>query len=394
MYNYLTNTGVIVPDTSDIKSTVTDEYKEALGSGLNTADGTVQGRLIDTETTARGEVIRGNSLLANLFNINQAYGKALDALGAMFGLERYGATSSSVLATITGVAGTVIPANSQASTAKGVIFYLENQVTIPENGSIQATFLSLEKGEIPCAIGELTKIIDGTFGWETITNDTPAVLGTPQESDEDFKARFPDGIFTGKSLPEDYKSALGRVENLNSSYVYDNFTNQVQVIDGVSIDPHSIYACVDGGTDQDVAEALFAVKSSGCGYTGNTEVEVLDPTYGNKYKVRFDRPENILIDVEVTVRKETSSVDDLEQAIKETILSYANGNVENVQGLKVRVDVSPFEISGALSATLSGIYVQQVRIAKQNEALSTDIIPIHINQKAVITAATITVILS
>lgn len=394
IYNYIVNTGVIVPDTSDLKNDITAEYQDTLGSDMNTTAGTPQGRLIDAETLARSNVVRSNSLTANMFNINLAYGKALDALGAMFGLYREGATSSSVLATITGVSGTVIPANSQASTAKGVIFYLENQVTISESGTVQAVFLSQEKGEVPCAIGELNKIIDGTFGWETITNETPAVLGTPQESDESFKSKFPTGIFTGKSLLEDYSSALGKVENLNSSYLYDNYTDEVITIDGVNIQPHSLYSCVDGGADQDVAEALFKVKSSGCGYTGNTTVFVKDPIYGNNYKVSFDRPEQILTDVKVTVKQEAAAEFDLEQAIIDTIIQYAAGNIPTVQGLSVNVNVSPFEIAGALSCSLPSISVQQVEIAVHGEALSTAVIPIKINQIAVITASNITVVIN
>lgn len=394
IYNYIVNTGVIVPDTSDLKNDITAEFQDALGADMNTTAGTPQGRLIDAETLARSNVVRSNSLTANMFNINLAYGKALDALGAMFGLYREGATSSSVLATITGVSGTVIPANSQASTAKGVIFYLENQVTIPESGTVQAVFLSQEKGEIACAISELNKIIDGTFGWETITNEAPAVLGTPQESDESFKSRFPEGIFTGKSLLEDYASSLGKVENINSSYVYDNYTSEVVTIDGVQIQPHSLYSCVEGGTDEDVAEALFNVKSSGCGYTGNTSVTVTDPTYGNPYTVKFDRPEQILTDVKVTVKQESAAEADLEQAIIDTVLSYASGGIATVQGLKVNVDVSPFEIAGALSCTLSSISVQQVEVAVHGQPLSTAVIPIKINQIAVITASNITVVIN
>lgn len=394
IYKYITATGVIVPDTSDLKDDITEEFKESLGADMNTTPSTPQGVLISGETLARSNVVRSNSLIANMFNITQAYGKALDALGAMFGLFREGATSSSVLATITGISGTVIPANSQASTAKGVIFYLENTVIIPESGTVQAIFLSQEKGEIACAIGELNKIVDGTFGWETITNEAPAVLGTPQESDESFKARFPDGIFTGKSLLEDYASSLGKVENINSSYVYDNYTSETITIDGVSIAPHSLYSCVDGGTDEDVANALFRVKSSGCGYTGNTSVTVTDPTWGNPYVVKFDRPEQILIDVKVTVSQEAATETDLQQAIIDTILAYAAGTVPTVQGLKVNIDVSPFEIAGALSCSLPSISVKQVEVAVHGEELSTNVIPIKINQKAVITASNITVLIN
>ena len=195
-------------------------------------------------------------------------------------------------------------------------------------------------------------------------------------------------------MSEDYSSALSKVENLNSSYVYDNFTSKVVTIDGVQIQPNSLYSCVEGGTDEDVAEALFNVKSSGCGYTGNTSVTVTDPTYGNPYTVKFDRPEQILTDVKVTVKQESAAEADLEQAIIDTVLSYASGGIATVQGLKVNVDVSPFEIAGALSCTLSSISVQQVEVAVHGQALSTAVIPIKINQIAVITASNITVVIN
>lgn len=116
-YTYLENAGVVVADTADIKEKVQQEYKNALGQNLSLEDSTPQGRLIDAETGARTAVVENNALVVNLFNFNMAYGLALDAMGANFGLFRKGATSSRVIATVTGTAGTVIPANSQVSTA-------------------------------------------------------------------------------------------------------------------------------------------------------------------------------------------------------------------------------------------------------------------------------------
>lgn len=84
----------------------------------------------------------------------------------------------------------------------------------------------------------------------------------------------------------------------------------------------------------------------------------------------------------------------MEQAIIDTVLSYASGGIATVQGLKVNVDVSPFEIAGALSCTLSSISVQQVEVAVHGQELSTAVIPIKINQIAVITASNITVVIN
>ena len=77
---YVTNTGVIVPDTADVKTQVQNEFKEALGQDLSLEDSTPQGRLIDAETIARKAVLTNNAQIANQLNPNTASGVYLDAI--------------------------------------------------------------------------------------------------------------------------------------------------------------------------------------------------------------------------------------------------------------------------------------------------------------------------
>jgi len=115
--------GVIIPDTADILQTVQDEYKEALGPDLSLEEATPQGRLIDTETQARIATIAFNAQMANIMiNISLSSGPALDAWGANFDIPRNGAKPSRVLATVTGIPNTVIPANAEALDANGIVF--------------------------------------------------------------------------------------------------------------------------------------------------------------------------------------------------------------------------------------------------------------------------------
>lgn len=394
-YTYLENAGVVVADTADIKERVQQEYKNALGQNLSLEDSTPQGRLIDAETGARTAVVENNALVVNLFNFNMAYGLALDAMGANFGLFRKGATSSRVIATVTGTAGTVIPANSQVSTANGTIFYAENSITIPESNSITAAFLSLEKGAIPCPAGALTKIIDGTFGWETVTNLSSATLGTERESDASFKQKFYDsGLFTGKSLLGDYQSSINKVANVNSSFVYDNYSDEQIVYDTVTIRSNSLYACIDGGKNEDVAFALLNVKSTGCNYSGNTTVQVTEPISGALYTVRFDRPQEIQIYYQITVDKGTAASANLEEAIIQTVLDYSNGLVEGFTRFKVGTNISPFETAAAVNSAVSGITVRDLKAGVSADNLSTSEIEIHINQVARVQAANIQVIIN
>ncbi len=385
-YTYLDNNGIIVPDTADIKENVQTEYQTALGLGLNLEDSTPQGRMIDIETDARAGVIENNALMANLFNIKMSFGIPLDAMGANFGLEREAATSSSVLATVTGTYGTVIPAGAQASTQAGYIFYAENNITIPESGTATGTFLSVDKGEIPCPVGSLTKIIDGTFGWETITNTDPAILGQVKESDASFKQKFGDfGLFTGSSILEDYKNELSKVDNVISSFVYDNGKNTSIVYDTVTIAPHSVYACVDGGNDYDVAYALFRRKSVGSDWAGtDVTVTVQDSVYGVDYEVSFDRPDVIQIYYNVEFEVGTSSASDPEQAVADAILEYTNT-------LKVGDDVLPLQVAYAINQAVSGIKLTRLQVGTSAESLSTEDITIRINQVAKTQSANIQV---
>lgn len=390
-YIFSSNNGTIVSDTADIKETVQQEYQTALGSDLSLEDSTPQGRLIDIETEARTSVIENNVLIANSINFNLASGIILDAWGANFGLFRGAAQSSSVTATITGVAGTTISAGSQVSTQAGDIFYLENQVTIPASGTINTTFLSLVKGAIPCPVNSLTKIIDGTLGWETINNPTTAVLGNARESDASFKQQFYNaGLFTGMSLIEDYEKALSQVENVLSSYVRDNGSNQPVVYDTVTIASHSVYACVDGGTDGDVAAALFKIKSGGSGWSAiagqSVTVDVVDATYGDTYAVTFNRPNQKQIYAAVTASAGSATAEDLVTAIQNAISNYINT-------LKIGEDVLLLSIANAIQTAVPGLQLTGLTIGVSVGSLSSSNIEIHINEvaKALTTNITVTI---
>lgn len=378
--NYIfTNNGIVIPDTADLKEDVQNEYKAAFGADLSVEDSTPQGRLIDIETNARVNVVENNVLIANAINFNLASGLLLDAWGANFGLTRGAAKSSSVTATITGVAGTTISAGSQASTQAGDVFYLENQITIPVSGTIDATFLSLEKGAIPCPAESLTVIVDGTLGWETITNTNPATLGNLRESDASFKQRFYDaGLFSGMSLIEDYDNALMDVENVISARVIENGEDTSKVIDAnVTLLKHSVYACVDGGNDNDVAMALFTRKSAGANWTGLTgqtvTVNVVDPTYGDTYTVEFNRPTQVDVYTAIVLSAGTNTSGTLQSDVKNTINNYINSH-------KIGEDVTVLQIAQAVSSGVPGIQLTSIEIGTTQGSLSTSDITVYLNE--------------
>lgn len=394
-YTYNTNTGIIIPDTSEVKTDVQNEYISSFGAKLSLQEDTPQGRLIELETIDRTRTINIMAAVANQINIDYATGQYLDAIGAFYGIARIGATKTRTLATITGDPGTVIPAGSRAKTEANNVFYSENEVTIGAGGTITAYFLAEDYGEIPCLTGELNIIVDQIVGWNTIYNPANAILGLEQENDYNYRIRIKNSRYSGIGLVESIAGAINKVENVRSSFVKDNGTNVAEVYDNVTIDAHSIFVIVDGGDNDELAYAIFNKKSGGCAYTaitGQSEtIQVHDGVYGVLYTVTFNRPEELQADISITVNRNMYSGEDLETAVKNAIETWSNCELDNIEGLKIGQNMSPFEIAAAVSDQIPTIYVKNVQIAEHGDPLGTAELTCHISQVFRVAEANISV---
>lgn len=367
--------GVIIPDTSEIQQTVQQEYQNALGSDLSLEESTPQGRLIDTETTARQAVLNFNATIANnLINILLSSGATLDAWAANFQIYRNGATASSVPVTVTGVPDTVIPANAEASTANGVIWLCESEIIIGSSGTATGTFICSNTGPVSLGIGELTNIVatstTGLNGWETITNTSAATLGATQESDASLKSRLLESIFFGSALFGNYASACYQVENVVDVFAYDNPNGSPLILDDITIPAHSVYVCVDGGNSSDVAAALYAVKSAGCGWCGNTTVAVTDTAYNTTTSVTYQTPSNVPFVIQVDATTNSNANANLEELIQNTIINYFNNQYlsENIQKVGIRSLISPFIIASVLISQIANLQTLNVQVGLQTPA--------------------------
>ncbi|WP_422930149.1 baseplate J/gp47 family protein [Singulisphaera sp. PoT] len=384
-YQYADATGVIIPDTSGILATVQDEYKAVFGADLVVTPDTPQGVLITAEALARTEVVNNNAAIGNQINPNIAGGVFLDAIMALTGMQRTPSSPTVVTdVTLTGIPGTVIPGGSLAATSAGDQFQSVGTVTLGSGGAATVDFQSLATGPIPCADGALDTIVSNVLGWETVTNDaggTPAsvtTLGATTQSDQAARALRQNTLaFQGVALPVAITSALYNVEGVTSLTFRENVAATTQTIDGISMVGHSIYACVEGGTDTDVAAALLENKSSGCAWNGGTTVNVVEPASGQTYAVQFDRPTPVDILVKVTTTNGNAA------NIAQAVLDYADGLINGLAGFVVGADASPFEIAGAIMSEYPSYYIAKVELSPASPiSYSTDVIPIAVNQIA------------
>lgn len=376
-YIFTPSNGVIIPDTADIKAQVQQEVLNAfqdLGE-ISLEDSTPQGRFIDIETNARSAVITVNAEIANvLINILQSAGPALDAWGANFDIPRNGAEPSSVPVIVTGVINTIIPAGSQAIDDNGIIWLAENEIIIDDEGSASGVFICSQTGAVSLAAGQLNKIVAsstvGIDGWETIINTAAASLGSDIEPDAEYKIRILQSIFNGTALFGNYASACYKIDGVRDVFAYDNPYGEARQLDNINIPAHSVYVCVSGGTDADIAYALYSVKSAGAGWAGNTTVNVIDKTYNTANTVKYQRPDAVNYSIQVNVSDLLNVNSDLTAEIQNVINNYFDNQYLNLgyEKIGIRAVIDPFIIASLLQTQISGISVNSVLIGLKTPA--------------------------
>jgi hypothetical protein len=393
-YQYLDDSGIIVPDTADLQTQVEGEYKTALNDdAMPTDPETPQGALIVAETVARANVLANNSAVANQINPNMAGGIFLESLCRLTGLEPPSATYTLVTAVaVTGRVNTVIPEGSLVAASLDPTapqFAVVAATTILGPGTT-VTLQAVDSGPVPAPLGVSWYIISAVLGWETVsTVGAASVIGTDKLSDAELRTlRAQTLALQGTSLSEAITSALNDTPGVQSIAFRENVADTTQTIDGISMVAHSIWACVNGGTNTDVATALLGCKTLGANWNGATTVNIVDPSSGQTYPVKFDRPTTQNIWVRVTYIGATVTGDG-PTLISNAILAYQAGSVVGMPGFTVGTDVSPFELAAAVANQVPGIFVTKVEVSTDGTTYQTTQIVIPLNQIAVTIAGRI-----
>jgi hypothetical protein len=375
-YNYITDTGTVVADTQSLLQDVQAEWQLALGANLDLDASTPQGTLIAAETIARSSVMKNNADLANTINPNLSYGTFLDAICALLGIGRGKNTSTiGTGVTLSGNNLTTIQAGSRVQTSNGDIFFIQASVTIA-GGTASAILQSQAYGNIPLPLGALT-IIDGTIGWgdATVTSGTTVVPGTISLTDPKLKTKRNQQLaLQGVGSSAAILAAIYDVPNVTSANVVENNTGSPGVINGVTFSLGSaMWVCVAGGaSNAQIAQALYGAHNGGCPWDYGTSsgvpvnspngVSTTDPSNGLTYNVKWTTPVMYDCYVHITVHQ-NNSVSSPAPSVQNAIISYTSGQEDGEPGLVVGADVSAFEMGGAVSRQLPGMYVKDCSVA-------------------------------
>lgn len=317
-------TGFTSPEELAILSGVLADFNGAFGGNLNLGLSTPQGQLSTSFAAVIGAF---NDLFVDFTNqVDPAFagGRMQDAIARIYFLTRRGATATVVTGRCSGATGVLIPAGSLARATDGTIYSSLEVATIPLGGFVDIQFAALVPGAIACPINSLTTIYRTVPGWDSITNPTAGTPGRDEESQEQLEERR--GLSVASNalgiIPAVRGSVLG-VTGVVDAYVTDNPLATSATIGGVSVAANSLYVAVLGGSDADVAKAIWRKKPPGCNYTGGTTVTVTDTESGYltppSYTVKFQRASAVAINFVVTIATGPNVPADAAQQIQDAI---------------------------------------------------------------------------
>ena len=346
-----TKSGVVIPDTSVIRDAIINDLEESVfHQTIDKSQETILGRLIEYLTITFSQMTGLSAWLSTQFNIKQSTGLFLDAWASNFNMNRKTSANSKVFCSMTGDAGTVIPAGSIIANTDGDYFLCDTEVTLDSAGDGSGYFTAQESGPIPCGSGTVNQIVTAIPGWNTVTNSANGVLGSDVESDYSLRNRILESYFVGAGYTGTVIKALNEIDGVTAVLVLSNPNSSNKIENGVTMLPHSIYVCIVGGDNQKIAETIYKTKPIGAAYTtvtGDQSVNITDEYSGQTITIHFMRPTSNTISATLTVRNDSYAGDDLAGDVQTAVTEFFNsaGIGKTVQSFSLAVSVQN-QVSG------------------------------------------------
>lgn len=337
---FVDDAGLHIPTYNDIRDDLTAAFRRIYGEDIYLDNDSQDYQMISAFAAKTYDTLQLLQLVWNNHSPKTAIGTGLSSLVKLNGLARKPASYSTCVLTLTGSPGAIIAAGV-AEDEQG------NKWDLPANVKFTAPTISVtarceDLGSVEAPAGTITKINTPQKGWTAVTNDVPAVVGQPVETDAQLNARQSISVaIPSQNMVDSTIAGIASVSGVTRYKVYDNDSN---LTDDNGIPGHSIAAVVEGGLDEEVAEQIYLRKGPGGGTYGSSSATFVNSD-GLPNVIKFSRPIYTNVDVTVTVRAGTGYSSVILGRIKENIETY-------ISSLDIGTDVSATGILSAITAAI------------------------------------------
>ena len=257
----------------------------------------------------------------------------LDIVCALTGTIRSKGSASNVSLSLSGVAGTFIPAGRRVESATtGSRWTTDQGVTLDAGGTATVNASCAVTGPTQADAGTITKVVDVVGGWTGVTNLAVATPGSSAQLNDSLRIERATAV--GRPGNNQVDSAIGElyaVAGVRRVKAYENDTGSATVSadNPYGLPANSMSYVIDGGTNPDVAYAIYIKKNPGVKLhqAGTAEsVVVTSKKYpGNSKTIKFSRPLYIDMVLAITIKNDGTLPTNVGDLIKEAFLEFAAG---------------------------------------------------------------------
>lgn len=358
----LTPEGFVVETLTEIRESMRREIWDNISATLDLSDRSFEGFLIGIVADRISSVWDLAQAVDSSADVDKAVDAQLDALAAQTGTLRREASYSTVTVTWVGDPGTFVDAGTGAEVPDGPRFDSIESATLvllddwvastayavgdrftTSGRCYQVAIAGTSGSSAPTSTSTVEDIVDGTAhlrflgegsaaddaaakatetgpkvanagtlieiatpigGLLSVTNLEDSLVGRDRMNNAQLRVlREQELAEPGTGTINAIRSALLQLDGVVSVAMFENVTD---VTDGDGVPPHSVECMVQGGDDQEIWDTLLANVVFGI-RTWGTEIGSSIDSEGNAHEMRFTRPDEIEIWIDITYTYDASA---------------------------------------------------------------------------------------
>jgi uncharacterized phage protein gp47/JayE len=305
--------GITIQSFDEILAELVAGYQAIYGVDINLDQESPDGQRVAIEAKARSDMQAFGLWIANNFDPDFARGIFQAKIAKLSGIFPRPATRSFWDLSVVSTRAVTLPTGYQISDDLGQLWELPAPVILPV-GTSPITFQATDFGSVTGSAGATFTPVTVVLGVTGFTAAVDATPGKDEETDEEFVQKRNLSLENPAfSTTNSLAARLLNTAGVSDARVYDNDSDDYDPIN--DLDAHSIWGVVEGGTIDDIMQALLFQKTGGTGIKGAIEAtipETLTRPDGSTFVVpqirRFDRPVIVPVYVTLTATRKNSLV--------------------------------------------------------------------------------------
>jgi len=362
----VTSEGFTVKSLTEITNDINGSMVSKFGTTFDTSPESPDGQVIGVMANLIANLWQQAEAAYNGYNPSSAFGNGLDKLCELNGVFRIINKPTTVAITFTGSNGTLIPKGYVVKTADDLEFATVADAVIPQVVTAECTTY----GAIVIAANEVNILTDAIQGLSSATNLEPGITGVVAEEDPALRARRETLVINSGTSSID--AIYAAVRNLRLPYI--TIIENYEDVPVNGIPAHSFLTIVEGGTPEEISEAIYNNKPIGCQAFGDIVTQVYD-NRGYPHPIGISRPYPIDIEIEVVIKKLNGASLDSEALAQTALVNYINA-------LQISEDVIWSKLFNVVLEATPNISITSILINFVSGTPATADLPITVQQRA------------